>query len=271
VKDENLVDEKKTKLSDFLQPDEIIDKTVYVGDLDHKSYVFDNLEFSHEPIEKFKQEHILKKDGFKDEISRCYQVKEGKKYTYTDYYNDFINKHKRKREIPDFFKDIDFTQLKEGKRKIVRLQMISDTEFGVTNTFFTPGDLAVLFSKYNYRFDEKYKEAIINFEKYPEFLFELQGMARSKNWVVFPIPDMVFELINHPTPFSDEYIENFVGYDYTRDLKNMPALEELPLSLQDALYNFQLEGIRFGIRHHGRLLLGDEMGVGKTIQALGIA
>jgi len=37
------------------------------------------------------------------------------------------------------------------------------------------------------------------------------------------------------------------------------------------LYKFQHEGIEFGIRKHGRLLIGDEMGVGKTIQALGIA
>ena len=38
-----------------------------------------------------------------------------------------------------------------------------------------------------------------------------------------------------------------------------------------SLYPFQKEGIEFGIRKHGRILLADEMGVGKTIQAIGIS
>ncbi len=37
------------------------------------------------------------------------------------------------------------------------------------------------------------------------------------------------------------------------------------------LYQFQKEGIQFGLNNHGRILLADEMGVGKTIQAIGIA
>ena len=41
--------------------------------------------------------------------------------------------------------------------------------------------------------------------------------------------------------------------------------------MRKALYPFQKEGIRFGAEHFGRVLIGDEMGVGKTIQALGIA
>jgi len=37
------------------------------------------------------------------------------------------------------------------------------------------------------------------------------------------------------------------------------------------LYNFQKDGIKFGVQKFGRLLLGDEMGIGKTVQAIGIA
>ena len=37
------------------------------------------------------------------------------------------------------------------------------------------------------------------------------------------------------------------------------------------LYQFQKEGIEFAARHHGRILLGDEMGVGKTVQALAMS
>jgi SNF2 family DNA or RNA helicase len=41
--------------------------------------------------------------------------------------------------------------------------------------------------------------------------------------------------------------------------------------LEKKLYQFQKEGVHFGIKSHGRVLIADEMGVGKTIQALGIA
>ena len=32
-----------------------------------------------------------------------------------------------------------------------------------------------------------------------------------------------------------------------------------------------MQGVLFGISRHGRFLLGDEMGVGKTIQAIAVA
>lgn len=37
------------------------------------------------------------------------------------------------------------------------------------------------------------------------------------------------------------------------------------------LYQFQKDGVSFGVRQNGRVLIGDEMGVGKTIQALCLA
>ena len=45
----------------------------------------------------------------------------------------------------------------------------------------------------------------------------------------------------------------------------------MPASLAKALLPFQTEGVRFGIQHGGRMLLADEMGVGKTVQAIALA
>jgi SWI/SNF-related matrix-associated actin-dependent regulator 1 of chromatin subfamily A len=47
-------------------------------------------------------------------------------------------------------------------------------------------------------------------------------------------------------------------------------MEKLPDKMKKSLYQFQKEGVFFGARNFGRILLGDEMGVGKTIQAIAI-
>lgn len=45
---------------------------------------------------------------------------------------------------------------------------------------------------------------------------------------------------------------------------------DLPPYMYLNLYNFQKDGIQFGIKKNCRFLLADEMGVGKTIQAIGL-
>ncbi|KAH9318525.1 hypothetical protein KI387_020294, partial [Taxus chinensis] len=48
-------------------------------------------------------------------------------------------------------------------------------------------------------------------------------------------------------------------------------LASLPKNLKKGLLPFQMEGVKFGLRRGGRCLIADEMGVGKTIQAIAIA
>ncbi|KAM7269724.1 hypothetical protein ACFE04_025221 [Oxalis oulophora] len=62
---------------------------------------------------------------------------------------------------------------------------------------------------------------------------------------------------HRPEHLSDEQVDDLIG--------------KLPKRLVDAFMPFQLEGVKFGLRRGGRCLLADEMGVGKTIQAIGIA
>ncbi|KAH7280039.1 hypothetical protein KP509_37G049700 [Ceratopteris richardii] len=48
-------------------------------------------------------------------------------------------------------------------------------------------------------------------------------------------------------------------------------MQKLPCKLKETLLPFQLEGIKYGLRRGGRVLIADEMGVGKTIQAISLA
>jgi hypothetical protein len=93
---------------------------------------------------------------------------------------------------------------------------------------------------------------------------------------VVTIPDWVFGLLKEfPEDLRIKVKEgqhlNSVRIKYTRALEENYKLEMIPEAFLNKLYAFQKEGIKFGLNKGGRLLIGDEMGVGKTIQALGIA
>ena len=45
----------------------------------------------------------------------------------------------------------------------------------------------------------------------------------------------------------------------------------MPQHLRQALMPFQKVGVQFALRREGRVLLADEMGVGKTVQAIAMA
>jgi len=95
---------------------------------------------------------------------------------------------------------------------------------------------------------------------------------------IVDIPDFVYDLSKNPVPFGSKSkhlakdVKALVptlgkGFDYEKELKyNKLSIEaDLPASIKDNLYDFQKKGIEFGISRFGRVLLGDEMGVGKTI------
>ena len=67
-------------------------------------------------------------------------------------------------------------------------------------------------------------------------------------------------------------VRNITDYDYSLDnTVNKITFDSLSNKIKNSLYEFQRTGVEFGISKHGRFLLGDEMGVGKTIQSLAIA
>ena len=46
---------------------------------------------------------------------------------------------------------------------------------------------------------------------------------------------------------------------------------KIPADVRDAMFPFQREGVRFALRRGGRCLIGDQMGLGKTVQAIAVA
>ena len=132
-------------------------------------------------------------------------------------------------------------------------------------------DVKELILKYKGVYDDSMKLWLVpyvNYEALYKELFQIEGI-NNKLHKVGSIAKECFEHKNLTTLVIKRKKEDEI-IDYTNDIKER-KVEQLPQKIQNALYDFQIEGINFGIEHHCRFLLADEMGVGKTIQAISLS
>uniref|UniRef100_A0A0E0LKL3 Helicase ATP-binding domain-containing protein n=1 Tax=Oryza punctata TaxID=4537 RepID=A0A0E0LKL3_ORYPU len=85
------------------------------------------------------------------------------------------------------------------------------------------------------------------------------------------LPGVAVQDIPYKTRNVIKNLPKFFAESCASDKEVDELLMKLPQRLRDALLPFQLEGVRFGLRRHGRCLIADEMGLGKTLQAIAIA
>jgi len=155
----------------------------------------------------------------------------------------------------------------------IHFQLISDFNVSVE---IVPDDLLrddvkKLLLKYNGVFDNKMNLWVVpyvNYESLYKELNEIEGINRK----LHKIGSIAKECYEHKslTTLIIKRKKKEETIDYTKD-NMVRKVESLPDKLRNALYDFQVEGVKFGIEHHCRFLLADEMGVGKTIQAISLA
>ncbi|KAI5067216.1 hypothetical protein GOP47_0017744 [Adiantum capillus-veneris] len=90
--------------------------------------------------------------------------------------------------------------------------------------------------------------------------------------IVQHIPQTTFSMIQklHHVKYSPQHWVPFMP-NHISDAAVDELIQQLPCRLKETLLPFQLEGVKFGLRRGGRCLIADEMGVGKTIQAISLA
>lgn len=105
--------------------------------------------------------------------------------------------------------------------------------------------------------------AIAGYEKIAKCLYDAGVVDQSvppfarnchlKEWIPFPTRRALTE---PKVLASDEEVDD--------------VMRKIPTRLKRALFPFQEAGVRFGLKRRGRCLIGDQMGVGKTLQALAL-
>jgi SNF2 family DNA or RNA helicase len=109
------------------------------------------------------------------------------------------------------------------------------------------------------KFDNNKKVWMFNFEIYEQFVSTL--LTKEYDFVdLVELPRFLFQGIK-------KFIERLPPKILSIEDENPPNIHP---SLLDTLMPFQLEGIKFIINRGGRGFIGDEMGCGKTIQAIGV-
>ena len=155
----------------------------------------------------------------------------------------------------------------------IHFQLISDYNVSVE---IVPDDLLrddvkKLLLKYNGVFDYKMNLWVVpyvNYESLYKELNEIEGINKK----LHKVGSIAKDCYEHKclTTLIIKRKKKEETIDYTKD-SMIRKVESLPDKLRNALYGFQVEGVKFGIEHHCRFLLADEMGVGKTIQAISLA
>jgi hypothetical protein len=88
------------------------------------------------------------------------------------------------------------------------------------------------------------------------------------------------QLRGAPPAKTIEYYKNAPGYRGGRVAALAAPVSDIDVDarfamingkIQKSLYPFQVQGVKFAIERHGRVLIADQMGVGKTVQAIAVA
>lgn len=177
----------------------------------------------------------------------------------------------REQAAQDRAQGVEKIVIRDTKAKLISFEMLSIARFSITANFLLTEELVQLLRHHGGAYDFDAHEWVCGINQYQELLAQITeicqrpALAGEKPIELDPISKMSLDLLEFTVPFSDKSKKNLIGYDYQDDLSCRPRLTHLPSSLYHSLYSFQKVGVQYGADHHARIVLGDEMGVGKTI------
>ena len=171
--------------------------------------------------------------------------------------------------------------LKTNSHDGIHFQICSLTKISIE---FVPSEILnekikKILNEHKAQFDKETNLFFVGFNEYNSILKKFYDL--NNRFYIKKIPNFVLTLFNkfndidyNVIKFKEKLNEEKFKInviDYTDDFKHPKNFNDLSDDLIDYLYEYQKDGVKFGIKKHGRCLIADEMGIGKTIQALCIA
>ena len=208
--------------------------------------------------------------------------KKNKKSKGKKFKNFFKNKRKFRKKYSLLRKKA------SDKSRKIDFQLIGQAKVEINPSFFMPNQIVSLIKKNNGYYDKETKTYQISVSNYNNLYKDLKNISNKEEYKTIvelqniflePIPSLPYEIASKSkniqiikfksTTNHNKKSSTNIDLDYTKDEKK--SINSLSNDFLSLLYKFQKEGINFGIEKKGRILLADEMGVGKTIQAIGIS
>ena len=186
---------------------------------------------------------------------------------------------KTKSKKSNYFRNKFSKLLDKPLEKIVTFQLIDEKRIDVKLNFYPEPNIISIFREHQMNYDTEFKEWILPFINYTSLFNTLKNLGEFK---LNPIPIHTIDIMFEKEKLEQIKFLNQIGtgskskrvmftIDYKEDCQHLPKLNDLPKGLFNSLYRFQKQGIIFGIKKFSRLLIADEMGVGKTVQAIGLS
>ncbi len=191
----------------------------------------------------------------------------------------YTKSSKTKSKKSNYFRNKFSKLLDKPLEKIVTFQLIDEKRIDVKLNFYPEPNIISIFREHQMNYDTEFKEWILPFINYTSLFNTLKNLGVFK---LNPIPIHTIDIMFEKEKLEQIKFLNQIGtgskykrvmftIDYKEDCQHLPKLNDLPKGLFNSLYRFQKQGIIFGIKKFSRLLIADEMGVGKTVQAIGLS
>ena len=204
--------------------------------------------------------------------------------------NNYSN-NKRAKSVKQPFKKKNLNLKNETQREEIKntisFQLINNEYIEASLGFTMPPQIINIFKEFQARYNKDSFSWTVPFRYYSSLyktLLNLKGINIILNPITILPIDFISQsenlevlkfqtLANLDMSNNKKYNKNLQKITYIIDYTKDPiyTIKNLPPKILNTLYQFQKEGINFGIKKNGRLLIADEMGVGKTIQAIGIS
>lgn len=160
-------------------------------------------------------------------------------------------------EKPDFFLP-DYKNSTNIKTKI-SFELHSKQEVLLKSNYTLFDDIKDIIKSFSGRLCNETNAWIVPLSEYKGLKSSLE---KNFNIAIESVPRFVISAVSEPR-------EGMLSCNSRQSrMESVKTVSDLPEALVSKLYPFQIDGIKFVLSRHGRALIGDEMGCGKTIEAI---